>query len=60
MTELPTAPGEQGIDLSSYGKIELDANRIEVSGTFKGTGDVFKEIRFNPKGFQEYHMSLDF
>ena len=30
--------GKQGIDLSGYGKIELDADRIEVSSTYKDWG----------------------
>jgi len=38
--------------------IEFGRSRFSIQDKEKDY--IFKEIRFNPKGFQEYHMSLDF
>ena len=34
--------------------------RSSFSVQDKEAGHIFDDIRFNPKGFQEYHLSLDF
>ena len=36
--QIPVVPGKQGLDLSSYGKIELEASHIEVSSTHEVHG----------------------
>jgi len=38
--------------------LEFGKNRYSIED--KKVGDIFTDITFNPKGFQEYHLSLDY
>ena len=66
--ELAVVRGIQGIDLSSYGKIELDVSRIEVSSTnspvegkenlIKGLGDPYWHVK-HPRETDETWIVVD-